>query len=78
MPNITVVLSLYRRPHALAAQVAAIRAQTVKPAAIWAFANDPQPDMLSALAAARLDRVVTSSENTFFHARFALAMTART
>jgi GT2 family glycosyltransferase len=78
MPNITVVLSLYRRPHTLAAQVAAIRAQTVKLAAIWAFANDPQPDMLSALAAARLDRVVTSSENTFFHARFALAMTART
>ncbi|HEV3004219.1 MAG TPA: glycosyltransferase, partial [Pirellulales bacterium] len=74
--TITVVLAAYRRPHALAAQVAAIRAQSVKPARIWAFANDPQPDMVAALAAARLDRVVTSSENTYFHARFALAMTA--
>jgi hypothetical protein len=30
----------------------------------------------AALAAAELDRVITSSENTFFHARFALAITA--
>jgi hypothetical protein len=58
--------------------VAGIRAQTVKPAKIWAFANDPSPELAAALAAAGLDRVVTSSENTYFHARLALAMTAAT
>jgi GT2 family glycosyltransferase/tetratricopeptide (TPR) repeat protein len=75
---ITALLTFHRRPHAVAPQAAAVRAQSVKPAKIWAFANDPHPELASELAKAGLGRVVTSTENTYFHARFALAMTAAT
>src|SRR5437899_3228653 len=76
--SITTILTAFRRPHTLAAQVEAVRAQSVKPSEVWAWVNDPTPDVSAALAAARLDRVVTSSENAFFHARFALAQLAPT
>ena len=76
MPSITPIITAYRRPHTIKPLVTALRGQTVKPDRIWAWANDPIPEVAASLAGAGLDRIVTSSENTFFHARFAMAMTA--
>jgi len=76
MPSITPIITAYRRPNTIRPLVKALRAQTVKPDRIWACANDPTPAVAAALAGAGFDRIVTSSENTHFHARFALAMTA--
>ena len=79
---ITSIITVHRRLHTLGPQLAAIRGQSVKPDRVWAWANEPQPDLAATLSAAlatgSLDRVVTSSENTFFHARMALALDART
>jgi GT2 family glycosyltransferase len=75
---ITPIITAYRRPHTIQPLVAALRAQTVKPDRIWAWANDPTPEVAAALAGAGLDRIVTSSENTYFHGRFALALLAPT
>jgi hypothetical protein len=69
--SIAVILTVYCRPQNLPRQVEAVCRQSVGPAAVWAWANEPTPEVSSALAAASLDRVVTSSENTFFHGRFA-------
>jgi hypothetical protein len=71
---ITPIITAYRRPHTIRPLVAALRAQTVRPDRIWAWANDPTPEVTAALAGAGLDRIVTSSENTYFHGRFALAL----
>jgi O-antigen biosynthesis protein len=78
MADVTVILTAYRRPELLCDQARSIRAQTEPAQEIWAWANEPGPSMLSALERAGLDRVVTSSQNAFVHARFALALTART
>lgn len=78
MPGITTILTVYRRPKNLQTQVEAIRRQSVPSQAIWAWGNEPSEDLKSALAAAGLDRVVTSSQNAFFHGRFALALLATT
>ena len=76
--GITVVLTVYRRPHLLAPQLAAIRSQSVQPDAIWIWANEPDEEMTSALKLSSVDRIVTSDVNAHFHARFALAQTAPT
>ena len=78
MSTITAIITAYRRPQNIAPLVAAILAQSVPAAAIWAWANDPSDKMKVLLAGAKLDRVVTSSENAFFHGRFALALLAPT
>ncbi len=78
MSDITVILTAYRRPHTLRPQVEAVRGQTVPAREVWVWANDPGPEMLAALRDARPDRVVTCSANAYFHARFALALTAPT
>jgi GT2 family glycosyltransferase len=78
MADVTVILTAYRRPELLQDQVRAVRAQSEPPREVWAWANDPTPVVLAALEAARLDRAVTSSRNDYVHARFALALTART
>jgi GT2 family glycosyltransferase len=78
MPNITAIITAYRRPQNIQPLVSAIRGQTVSPAAIWAWANEPGEEMHNLLAKAKLDRVVTSSDNARFHGRFALALLAPT
>jgi GT2 family glycosyltransferase/tetratricopeptide (TPR) repeat protein len=78
MNEITVILTTYRRPHTLVPQVEAIRRQEFPCREIWAWANQPDAEMTAALKAARPDRVVTSSDNSYFHPRFALALTAPT
>ncbi|MEX2121004.1 MAG: glycosyltransferase [Pirellulales bacterium] len=76
--DITVVLTTYRRPQVLSPQVEAIRAQTVAPKEIWVWANQPTRKQQSHFRRLKLDRVVASSANARVHARFALALTART
>lgn len=76
--GITAVLTAYRRPWLLAEQIAAIRGQSIPPDEVWIWANEPDVAMRDALADANADRIVTSSANAFFHARFGLALTAPT
>ena len=76
--DITVIITAFRRPHTLARQFQAIRAQTVPPQAVWIWANDPNPAVSEAIAGLPVDRLVVSRPNAFFHARFALAQTALT
>ncbi|MEX2118233.1 MAG: glycosyltransferase [Pirellulales bacterium] len=76
--TITAIVTTYRRPQALPPQLEAVRGQSVRPVATWAWANAPQPKLLAALEAAGLDRLVTCSDNSFFHGRFALALLAAT
>jgi GT2 family glycosyltransferase/tetratricopeptide (TPR) repeat protein/SAM-dependent methyltransferase len=78
MSSITAIVTAFRRPQNIHPLVEAIRRQTVQPSAVWAWANDPSDRMEAHLAEAKLDRVVTSSENALFHGRFALALLART
>jgi len=78
MPGITAILTAYRRAHTIRPLVDAVRAQTVPASQIWAWANEPLAAVAEAVRAANVDRVVTSSVNAFFHARFALALTAPT
>jgi glycosyltransferase involved in cell wall biosynthesis len=75
--GITVILTAYKRAEYLAAQIAALRAQSVPPAEIWVWCNraDDKPLLdVSALA----DRVVVSNTNWLFWGRFALGQLART
>src|SRR5205809_622126 len=78
MADITVILTAYRRVRSIACLADAVRNQTVAALQIWAWLNEPTADVVSAIATCNLDRVVTSSDNAFFHARFALALTALT
>jgi GT2 family glycosyltransferase/tetratricopeptide (TPR) repeat protein len=77
-PGITAILTAYRRPQLLAEQVQAVRSQSVAPAAIWLWVNEPDEAIHTALRSVAVDRVVTSSQNAHVHARFALALTAAT
>src|SRR5207245_4619190 len=76
--DITAIMTAFRRPHTLARQWEAIRSQTVQPRAVWIWANDPDPAVGEAVAALAVDRVVVCRPNAFFHARFALGLTALT
>ncbi len=78
MPGITAILTVYRRPNTIQSLVEAIRAQTAAAPQIWIWANEPPAAVIDAIAQAKVDRVVTSSVNAYFHARFALALTAPT
>lgn len=78
MAGITAILTVYRRPNTIQPLVDAIRSQTVPASQIWVWANEPTAAVLDAIAQAKVDRVVTSSVNAYFHARFALALTAPT
>jgi hypothetical protein len=76
MADIIVILTAHRRSHSICLIADAIRHQTVAAREIWFYANDPSPTVADAIALARADRVVASSVNTYFHGRFALALTA--
>jgi hypothetical protein len=58
MEGITVILSAYRRPHTLAAQLAAVRVQSVKPQVVWLWANEPDEGLRETIDRQSLDRVV--------------------
>jgi hypothetical protein len=76
--SITAILTTYRRPESLPILTAALRAQSTPAAATWIWANEPGTEMRTALAEAKVDRVVVSSDNARFHGRFALALLAST
>jgi hypothetical protein len=75
---ITPIITVYRRPHTLGPLVEAIRSQSVPAAPIWAWANAPSEELSRRLHSARLDRIVSCSQNAYFHGRFALALLAPT
>src|SRR5487761_789304 len=76
--NITAIITAYRRPGNILPLVHSLRAPTVRAAALWGWANEPNEKMKAVLAEVKLDRIVTSSDNARFHGRFALALLART
>src|SRR5258708_2424158 len=78
MPDLTVILTSYRRPELLPSQVDAIRSQSRTPKEIWLWANEPSHANTESFNRLGLDRIVSSNTNAHVHARFALALTART
>jgi FkbM family methyltransferase len=76
--EITAVLNVYKRPHVLAEQVAAIRAQTVKPKAIFIWNNGNKEVDLSVYKADPLFRVFDSDRNFGVWSRFIAASMAPT
>jgi O-antigen biosynthesis protein len=72
--DVTVILTGYKRPELLEDQVEAIRSQTIPPRELWVWANEPGPEMRSAIERAAFDRVIGCSKNAYVHARFALAL----
>lgn len=76
--DITVILNCYRRPYNLKMQIAAIRAQSVKPLQIWLWINyhednkDFDPHLLD------VDKVFSNNYNWKFYGRFAAALLADT
>src|SRR5262245_25578194 len=78
MSDITAVLTAYRRPALLRPQFEAVAAQTVPARVVWLWANEPTPRLIAEGETLPFDQVVRCSTNAFFHARFALALTATT
>jgi hypothetical protein len=78
LPEITAVLNIYKRPHTLAEQVAALRAQTVQPKAIFIWNNGNKAVDLSPYKADPLFRVFDSDKNMGVWSRFIAASMAPT
>ena len=74
--GITVILTVYKRGEYLAAQVKALREQTIAPDEIWVWCNDS--DAVLEDVSEMVDRVVVSNSNWKFWGRFALANMVRT
>lgn len=75
--RITCILTLYKRPHTLAEQVAAIRAQTVAPAQIIVWRNGAAEVPAEIRADPDLT-IIDSSANFGVWARFAVGLLANT
>lgn len=79
MNEITVILNCYKRPEYLKEQILAIENQTVKPKEIWIWYNTPEDRVQVDLNENFSNyRIVTSSHNFKFHARFALGLMVET
>ena len=78
MSSITAILTAYRRPALLRAQVEAVRGQGVPPRALWLWVNQPDDRMRREIDSLAVDRVTVCSDNAHVHARFALALLAPT
>ena len=78
LSRITVVLTVYRRPNMIGPLLEAIRQQTVRASQIWIWSNNSMLQISAGMNQAKPDRVITSSANAYFHARFALALTTLT
>ena len=74
--GVTAILTVYRRGEYLAAQIEALRAQSVPPSEIWVWCNDSDVPLED--VSARVDRVIVSNSNWKFWGRFAMASLART
>ena len=78
MLDVTVVLTLYRRPQNLARQVEAIRAQSFPPKNVWLWVNYHEDNADLDLSYIDVDRIIECSDNAKFHGRFAAALLADT
>ena len=84
MEDITVILNAYKRPEYLKEQIAAIKAQSVKPKEIWLWINKSDITIEDELVHYGVDinfdvdLVVKSSRNFKYHGRFALGLLAQT
>ncbi len=75
--RITCILTLYKRPHTLLEQIAAVRAQTVQPAQIIIWRNGAAPVPAEVRDDTTLT-VIDSSTNFGVWARFAVGLLANT
>ena len=76
--SITAILTVYRRPYTLDRQLAAIRRQTMTPASVWCFAQEPSQALSQRIHCSGFDRIVECTPNSFYHFRFASALAAQT
>lgn len=78
MPSLGVVLTVFKRPYSLAEQLTAIRAQSVSAQQVTCFVQEPSLELSHEIHCAGFDRVVECTPNSFYHFRFAVAMTMQT
>ena len=77
--QITAILNLYKRPHTLIEQVAAIRAQTIQPTKIILWVNQADGVVIPPeIARDRSIHIIFSSQNTGVWGRFTAAILAQT
>jgi len=76
--DITVILNLYRRPDYLWEQLEAIKSQTVQPKEVWLWVNAHKENRRFNPHNLGFDKVIKSSHNYKYHARFSLALLAQT
>ncbi|WP_437194472.1 hypothetical protein [Planctomicrobium sp. SH527] len=74
MASIGALLTVYKRPYALADQLSAIRNQSVPPSQIWCFVQEPSLELSHEIQCAGFDRVIECTPNSFYHFRFAAAL----
>lgn len=73
--EITVIINCYKRLDYLDEQIEAIKNQSVKPTDIWIWYNQPEGEGHHSI---KHDNIIYSTKNFKFHARFALALLAKT
>ncbi|MES2789511.1 MAG: hypothetical protein V4719_07810 [Planctomycetota bacterium] len=78
MASIGALLTVYKRPYALAEQLSAIRNQSIPPTQIWCFVQEPSLELSHEIHCAGFDRVIECTPNSFYHFRLAAAMTMPT
>lgn len=78
MASIGALLTVYKRPYALADQLTAIRNQSVPPSQVWCFVQEPSLELSHEIHCAGFDRVIECTPNSFYHFRFAAALTMPT
>ena len=76
--SITVILNCYKRPEYLKEQIKAIRAQSVRPTAIWVWVNQTKENRKFKFHELGVDKVFRSDTNCKYHGRFAVALLAQT
>lgn len=74
MASIGALLTVYKRPYALADQLSAIRNQSISPSQIWCFVQEPSLELSHEIHCSGFDRVIECTPNSFYHFRFAAAM----
>ena len=76
--SITVILNCYRRPEYLEEQIAAIRAQSIKPDQIWVWVNHHDDNKDFDFSKLNVDRIFNNDYNWKYYGRFAAALLADT
>jgi hypothetical protein len=74
---VTAILSYWKRPHNLRAQVSALRGQSAPPAEIWLWADTCDENRSYSYDDVEVDRAFRNSSNLGVYGRFAVALLAR-